>query len=253
MRRNNNIGRLLIFSVATLAAAGAARGQSSSLFLEGEQVAAEQVAASQPSASAALPASAGAATPVDAQANDPLNQTSFTAVAPPEQRQFRVHDLVTIIVLERTRYKSDNRYQQDRRWDLQWKLEEWFRFHDRKWVQQPFRGGVPEIDMETNDRRTGNGQANRQDELTTRITARVVDVKPNGQLVLMASKTIEYDEEEQTMTLIGYCRGQDVTADNSILSTQLADVELRTKNSGQVRDASRRGWLQRITDTLRPF
>lgn len=55
------------------------------------------------------------------------------------------------------------------------------------------------------------------------------------------------------MTLIGYCRGQDVTADNSILSTQLADVELRTKNSGQVRDASRRGWLQRITDTLRPF
>ncbi|NUQ46445.1 MAG: hypothetical protein HUU22_10465, partial [Phycisphaerae bacterium] len=52
MRRNNNIGRLLIFSVATLAAAGAARGQSSSLFLEGEQVAAEQVAASQPSASA---------------------------------------------------------------------------------------------------------------------------------------------------------------------------------------------------------
>jgi flagellar L-ring protein precursor FlgH len=239
--------------VAAVAMASAARAQSSSLFLDGEERAAEKAAASQPARSGPLPANAGAATPADPDVNAPLNETSFMAVSPPRVRTFKMHDFVTIIVIESMRYRSDNQFQQDKRWDLEGKLSKWFRIHDDKLVEQPFKNGVPEVSLQTNDRRTGNGRQNRQDELTTRITAEVIDVKPNGQLVLQATKTVEYAEEVQVVTLIGRCRSDDVSAANSVLSTQLVDLEVRTKNTGQVNDASKRGWLQKIFDFARPF
>lgn len=239
--------------VVLLCVSAAARGQSSSLFQEGEQVAAERVAASQPAPGAPVAVNAGTTMPYDMDVNEPLNNASFIAVGPPKPRTFKVHDAVTIIVLERMRYQSDNQFQQDKRWDMQQKLKAWFRLHDNKWLQQNFEGGSPEISLQTNDRRTGNGRSNRQDELTTRITAEIVDVKPNGQLVLAASRKIKFDEEQQTVTLMARCRGQDVSADNSLLSTQLIDMELYTDNDGQVRDAGKRGWLQRLFDKIRPI
>ena len=55
------------------------------------------------------------------------------------------------------------------------------------------------------------------------------------------------------MTLTGICRKEDITPDNSILSTQLADLRIDVQNSGAVRDGSRRGWLTTILDVLRPI
>ena len=87
----------------------------------------------------------------------------------------------------------------------------------------------------------------------TRIQARVIDVKPNGNLVLEARKRITVDEEDQIATLSGVCRSKDVTAQNSVLSTQVADLEISVSHTGAARDASRRGWAMRLFDLLRPF
>lgn len=228
-------------------------GQSSSLFRDAEEYSQQMAASSRPIAGATAGTATGARPPVEPDPNEAVSTNSYTAVTRATPRTFKVNDLVTIIVIERTRYRSDNQNQQDRRWNFQWQLEEWFRIHDRKWTQQPFAGGAPNIKTSLTDRRVGNGRSNRQDELTTRITARVIDVKPNGELVVQASRVIEYDEEEQTVTLTGSCRGLDVTADNSVLSTQLANLELRTQNTGQIRDANRRGWLLKGIDWARPF
>jgi len=236
-----------------LAFSGTLAAQSSSLFQEANGYARQMASASRPAVGGSMTGNAGARPTAEPDPNEPVNGMSYLAVTKQPPRTFRVYDLITIIVVERTRYRSDNQNQQDRRWNFNWILDEWFRITDHKWTQQPFTTGNPQIKTDLTDRRVGNGRANRQDELTTRITARVIDVKPNGQLVLQASRTIQYDEDEQTVTLTGACRGADVTPDNSVLSTQLADLQLRTENSGQIRDANRRGWLLRGLDLVRPF
>jgi len=251
--RRGGVLQIVTLSTVVFAAGSVAAAQSSSLFLEGEQVAEERMAATQPARAGVLAASAGAALPSEPNANVPLNETSFMAVPPPKTRAFKKNDAVTIIVIERMRYRSDNQFQQDKRWDFESKLAEFFRIHDHKWVQQPFRGGIPEIDLENNDRRTGNGRQNRQDELTTRITAEVIDVLPNGQLMLQATREIKFEEEQQVIALFGRCRSEDVTADNSVLSTQLINPVVTTENKGQVSDAGKRGWLQKAFDKVRPF
>jgi flagellar L-ring protein precursor FlgH len=55
------------------------------------------------------------------------------------------------------------------------------------------------------------------------------------------------------MTLTGTCRSEDITPDNTVLSTQIAELEIKVTNSGAVRDGSRRGWITRLLDIVRPF
>jgi len=71
--------------------------------------------------------------------------------------------------------------------------------------------------------------------------------------VLEATKVIDIDEEGYRISLTGTCRGQDVTPQNTLLSTQIADMVIDVKHNGAVRDATRRGWFQRGLDLLRPF
>jgi flagellar L-ring protein precursor FlgH len=70
---------------------------------------------------------------------------------------------------------------------------------------------------------------------------------------LQAIKDIRTDEEEQRMILTGICRAEDVTADNTVLTTQLFDLELTQTHTGAVNDTTKRGLLPRLLDTFSPF
>jgi len=81
----------------------------------------------------------------------------------------------------------------------------------------------------------------------------VLDVKPNGTLVLQARSRIKTDDEERYFILTGTCRVDDVSADNTILSSQLFDKNLEQRNKGNVRNATRKGWLENLLDVISPF
>ena len=84
-------------------------------------------------------------------------------------------------------------------------------------------------------------------------TREVVDVKPNGTLVIQARKTIKADDEEQQFVLTGTCRVEDVVADNTVLSTQMYDLRVEKNTKGAVRGATKRSWLGEILDAISPF
>jgi flagellar L-ring protein precursor FlgH len=88
---------------------------------------------------------------------------------------------------------------------------------------------------------------------SVRITAEVLDVKPNGTLVLKGRKDIQVADEFQRFVVSGVCRAEDVTADNTVLSTQLKDFDLRKTQKGSVRNATKRGWATKLLDALNPF
>lgn len=235
-----------------------AHGQSNSLF---RRFRARPAPATQPGgqpreillggAAPAPPVPAAAA--ANADPNPTLLHTSLIAVEVPPPKRIQVNDLVTIIIREDKRATSDSKLQNDKKWQIDTALAKWFQLdlHDRLVTKQfPDKPGV---DFEYNDKYDTTGKVERQDSLTTRITANVIDVKPNGTLVLQARKTIKTDEDKQVMTLTGICRSEDVTAENTVLSTQLADAEIASENSGPARDAAKRGWIKRAFDWLAPL
>jgi flagellar L-ring protein precursor FlgH len=99
----------------------------------------------------------------------------------------------------------------------------------------------------------GEAKLERSDTFLARITAEVVDVKPNGTFAVQARKLIKKDDEEQEFILTGICRGGDVTPDNTVLSSQVYNLQLITNHKGAVRDTTKRGLIPKLLDFINPF
>lgn len=185
--------------------------------------------------------------------NPALLRWSLIAVEAPPPRKFKVNDLVTVIVREDKRATSDARLESSKSWEIQSEFKRWFRLDkDARLVGAPLRGD-PGVDFTFENEYNGEGKVDRRDLLITRLTTRIIDVKPNGNLVLEARKELVNDEEREVVTLMGEVRSDDVTAQNTVLSTQIFGLSIQSQHSGAARDAARRGWLMKTFDWLRPL
>ena len=99
----------------------------------------------------------------------------------------------------------------------------------------------------------GKGAIERTDNVTGQIAVRVVKVQDNGDLVVEGRRAILVNDETQTMTISGVVRPQDVTARNTVLSSQVADAEVQMVGRGVLGEAQRPGILYRVLDWLRLF
>ncbi|TVQ59735.1 MAG: hypothetical protein EA379_10060 [Phycisphaerales bacterium] len=184
-----------------------------------------------------------------------LEGVSLYAVQPEAPRQVKVHDLITIIVNQSSRMQHDQALDTERKYRNRASLAAFPDLTDL-WQLQLRGGGTnnpPRLDLNSDSKFESDGEFARNDRVTARITARVIDVKPNGLLVLEARSTIRTDSEEQVMVLAGTCRMEDITAQNTVQSTQLFDLRLETTHTGEVRKMANKGILTKIMETLFNF
>ena len=100
----------------------------------------------------------------------------------------------------------------------------------------------------------GQGETSRESSLSTTLSARVVHVLPNGNLVLEGTKQISVNSERQVVRVRGVARWNDIAPGNSIPSDRLALLEVSIDGRGVVHDAIRRpNFLFRILLGLLPF
>ena len=194
--------------------------------------------------------------PEEPPPNPVLLAVSPFAVAPPKVKRFQVNDLVTVIIRESRTSLNDAKSNLDKTWQLQAELSKWFRLDDKHNLvaQDLTLAGTPGVDWNFQNTYDTKGKYDRKDELTTRITAVVIDVKPNGNLTLEARKEVTHSGNDKLIaTLTGMCRALDVTPQNTVLSTQIADLKIDMVDTGAVRDATRRGWLMHLFDFARPI
>jgi flagellar L-ring protein precursor FlgH len=183
-----------------------------------------------------------------------MSGISFFSVPETKPRMIKKHDLVTIIVEENSQYSSNGTTALQKEADFDAKVTAMVRLSLSKLdLSENSVNTNPEIGTTGTQDFNGSGAVNRADTMTTRLTAEVIDVKPNGTLVLQARQHIRTDEEEQTMILSGTCRVEDVTPDNTVLSTQMFDKDVSNTNKGAVRDATKRGWIPKLLDAVSPF
>jgi flagellar L-ring protein precursor FlgH len=100
----------------------------------------------------------------------------------------------------------------------------------------------------------GTGTTTRTATLTTILTARVVTVLPGGLLLIEGSKDLAINSEQQLIVVRGIIRTADILTNNTIASTQIADMEIRVNGKGVVGDAIRRpNALYRFLLGILPF
>jgi flagellar L-ring protein precursor FlgH len=94
------------------------------------------------------------------------------------------------------------------------------------------------------------GQSTTNSSLTTTFGGEVVDVLPNGMLVVQATRQLTFSQQTQLIKLRGLVRPEDVSSQNQVLSTAMTDLELEVTGKGIVNDSTYRmnplvRWLER--------
>ncbi|MBL0870897.1 MAG: flagellar basal body L-ring protein FlgH [Phycisphaerales bacterium] len=209
-------------------------------------------AAPAPAAPAAAPVVTGAALMTQPPA---LKEVSLMVVVPPEPHKFQIHDKVDIIVNETSNQKHEQKLDAKKSYDLKGKLTQ-FPSLQALLLENELRNGIetpPEIGLGSSNDFKGSGAYERKDNFTARIAAMVIDVKPNGLLVVEARKTVESNSETQHLVLSGIVDPKDITKSNTVQSSQIADLTIRVNNTGQVKDSSEKGLIPRTLEQLFNF
>lgn len=87
---------------------------------------------------------------------------------------------------------------------------------------------------------TGTAQAANNSTLATTLGGTVVEVLPNGVMVIEAARQVHFSQETQTIILRGLVRPEDVSAQNQVISTAISDMEVQVVGKGIVEDYSHR-------------
>ena len=181
-----------------------------------------------------------------------LREKSMLFFEPPPPRTFAKHDIITIIVDESSRQESSQSLDTKKEYDTQATL---------RGMLDPLElrlaaGNISNLDLidyQADREFKGEGDYERTDRFSARISARVLEVKPNGTLVLEARTFIKTDDEEATLVLAGVARPEDVTTQNTVRSSQMANLTVIRENTGEVANAAEKGLITRVLDTLFAF
>ncbi len=99
----------------------------------------------------------------------------------------------------------------------------------------------------------GDGSTTKTDSMSASMTATVVDVLPNGNLLVRGSRWTKVNDEMQQMVLEGVVRPVDINRNNTVSSQNVAEAKIFLLGKGPVSQHQKPGWLGQIVDFLSPF
>jgi len=110
------------------------------------------------------------------------------------------------------------------------------------------------ISIDSNSEFEGEGKSNQSNHLSGSIAVTVSQVLPNGNLVVQGEKWIQINQGGEYVRLKGIIRPSDVSSDNTVLSTHIADAKISYGGKGSLNEANTSGWLVRyFMSPLWPF
>ncbi len=99
----------------------------------------------------------------------------------------------------------------------------------------------------------GNGTINRQDQLVTNVAAVVIQVLPNGNLVIEGKQEIRLNSEIRELIIAGIVRPEDIDSDNTIELPKIAEARVAYGGKGTLTNIQTQPWGQQLTSVALPF
>jgi flagellar L-ring protein precursor FlgH len=160
----------------------------------------------------------------------------------------RIGDTLTIVIAEQS--KVDNKAKRD----LQKETARSSEFDGKLNVERVLER-IPGFTMEAQSSNELKAKADFKDERSfeDRVTVVVLDILPNGNLVVLGTRDRNIAGDVQTIEISGIVRPSDVSYDNSVRSERVANFRIVSKNAGVSAPFMRPGWLGRIFDIFWPW
>ena len=160
-------------------------------------------------------------------------------------RATSVGDIITIVLVERTQATKSNSADTSRNGNLG--------------LTPPSTGplsklfSASDVAMGGQNTFTGKGGATQSNALSGEITVTVAAVYPNSTMMVKGEKALTLNRGDEFIQISGLVRQADISPDNRIASTRVADAKIIYTGKGEIARASRQGWLQRFFSMISPF
>ena len=107
------------------------------------------------------------------------------------------------------------------------------------------------LDIDLNHTRSfnGSGNADRSNSLSGTISVTVADILPNGVLQIRGEKWMALSEGDEFIRISGLIRPQDITPENTVMSSKVADARINFGGRGNLNNATKQGWFDRMTNS----
>ena len=181
-------------------------------------------------------------------------QASYSYVPQTPARTLKLHDIVQIRIEETSTSLATGGATSRKTTSYDASLKEWIRLVGLDTLKPaPQSDGNPRVQSDQTEVYRGQSDVRTSESLTTNIAAEIVDIKPNGHIVLDATKDITVNDNSFRYSLTGICRAQDIGPDNVVLSRNLIRSKIDKQDLGHVRDGYSRGWLTKLMARVKPF
>ncbi|QLF94582.1 flagellar basal body L-ring protein FlgH [Pseudomonas sp. ABC1] len=186
-----------------------------------------------------------------AQNNGAIYQAGFESNLFGDRKAFRVGDIITITLNERTQASKNANSQLSKDSSANIGLGSLFGGNVSAVNSMTSRIGA---EYSANRDTSGSGQAGQSNSLSGSITVTVSEVLPNGILAVRGEKWMTLNTGDELVRIAGLVRADDIATDNSVSSTRIADARITYSGTGAFADASQPGWLDRFfLSPLWPF
>jgi flagellar L-ring protein precursor FlgH len=163
-------------------------------------------------------------------------------------KAFRLHDVVMIVVSESLSASTGGQVKNTRASNANSNVTSLFGALKASNALQNLLGASAASGL------TAQGQSTTDSSLATTFGAEVVDVLPNGMLVVQATRQLTFSQQTQLISLRGLVRPEDVSNQNQVQSTAMTDLELEVTGKGIVNDSTyRQNPLVRLLEKLLVF
>ena len=196
-----------------------------------------------------------------AQNNGAIYQAGFETSFFDDRKAYRVGDIITITLNERTQASKNANAQIQKDSDVNIGTPTILGMTINP--KNPLRGigalGMSDTmgldtSIDANRQNKGNSQAGQSNSLSGSITVTVAEVLPNGILSVRGEKWMTLNTGDELVRIAGLVRADDIATDNTVPSTRVADARITYSGTGAFADASQPGWLSRFfISPLWPF
>lgn len=169
-----------------------------------------------------------------------------------DRKARQVGDILTVVVSESASVTASRRTKTNKTGSFDGSVEAFF-FDPVASNMGTHNGALPRTAMGGSTNFEGGGEINNRQTITARAAVTVIDVLPNGNLVIEGSRFVSYSGERQYAVLRGIVRLDDISNANSVTSSAIADARVEFISQGTISVNQRKGWLTRVVDTLNPF
>lgn len=161
----------------------------------------------------------------------------------------QIGDILTIIISED--HKVDNKVERD----LSRSSDRTFEMGNDDLAVGHLIPSISKVKVDLDSEKTLSGKSDYKDErsIEDRITVVVEDVHPNGNLVVIGTRTREVNGDTQVIQVSGIVRPRDISFGNTIRSEQVANFQMVSLSEGVTKDFTKPGWLGKILDAIWPF